>query len=151
VYCSLSISDLGNISNPSNNEIDANDTAVITSKVNITKRINFTLLATTTYGISDSLSVYSEACFQFLDTKINIIERDNVVWVVLVLFFGIFIGISITVICFILRVLREKRRKITVAPALIAAVMGKVSLKQYYSEEYIHRLTLPIITGGERG
>ena len=121
------ISNLGNISNPSNNQVDANDMAVITSKLDITKRINFTLLATTTYGISDSISVYSKVCFQFLDTKINVIERDNVVWVVLVLFFGIFIGISMTVICFILRVLKEKRRKKTVAPALIAAIMGKVS------------------------
>ncbi len=70
------------------------------------------------------------------------------VWVVLVLFFGIFIGISITVICFILRILRNKRRMRTVAPALIEAVMGKVSVV-IDSEEYI--LMLPIITGGERG
>ena len=131
------ISNLGNISNPSNNQVDANDTAVITSKLDITKRINFTLLATTTYGISDSLSVYSEACFQFLDIKINVIERDNVVWVVLVMFFGIFIGIFMTVICFILQVLRKKRRKKTVAPALIAAIMGKVSLYSIYQYNII--------------
>ena len=135
MYYRVSISNLGNIFNPSNNRIDENDTAVITSKLDITKRLNFTLLATTIYGISDSLSVYSKACFQFLDTKINIIERDNVVWVVLVLFFGIFIGISITVIGFILRILRKKRRKKTVAPALIAAIMGKVSL-HVVTEEY---------------
>ena len=128
MYCRVSISNLGNISNPSNNQVDENDTAVITSKLDITRRLNFTLLATTTYGISESLLVYSEACFQFLDAKINIIERDNVVWVVLVLFLGIFIGMSITVICFILQILRKKRRKKTVAPALISAIMGKVSL-----------------------
>ena len=132
----MSISNLGNVFNPSNNQVDENDTAVITSKLDITKRINFTLLATTTYGISDSLSVYSEACFQFLDTKINVIERDNVVWIVLVLFFGIFIGISMTVICFILRILRKKRRKRVVAPALIAAIMGKVSWQLVVTEEY---------------
>ena len=148
------ISNLGNISNPSNNQIDANDTAVITSKLDITKRTNFTLLATTTYGFSDSLSVYSEACFQFLDTKINVIERDNVVWVVLVLFFGIFIGIFMTVICFILQVLRKKRRKKTVAPALIAAIMGKVSLHSIYIILDIlcievYTLMLAIMTGGE--
>lgn len=128
MYYRISISNLGNIFNPSNNQVDKNDTAIITSKLDITKRLNFTLLAMTTYGISESLSVYSEACFHFLDTKINIIERDDVVWAVLVLFFGIFIGILITVICFILQVLRKKRRKKTVAPALIAAIMGKVSL-----------------------
>ena len=127
MYCRISISNMGNIFNPSNNEVDENDTAIITSKLDITKKLNFTLLATTSYGISESLSVYSEACFRFLDTKINIIERDNVLWVVLVLFFGIFIGISIVVICYILLILREKRKKKTVAPALIAAIMGTVS------------------------
>ena len=127
-YYRISISNLGNIFNPSNNQVDKNDTAIISSKLDITKRLNFTLLATTRYGNSESLSVYSEACFHFLDTKMNIIERDNVVWAVLLLFFGIFIGISITVVCFILQALRKKRRKKTVAPALIAAILGKVSL-----------------------
>ena len=146
MYYRISISNLGNIFNPSNNEVNENDTAVITSALDITKKLNFTLLAKTSYGITESLSIYSEACFRFLDTKINIIERDNPLWVVLILFFGIFVGVSIVVICYILHILKKKRRKKTIAPALIAAIMGTVSS---YIEVYIISPTLICILQGE--
>ena len=126
---SITISNLGNIFNPSNNIVDENDTAVITSRLNTTHRkLNFTIVAITTYdGNPEPLSVSSEACFRFMYTGVNIVEVDEYGWVVFVFFVGVIIGVvTVVIVHVVFVVLMTNEKTSTIAPALVAAVMGKV-------------------------
>ena len=126
-YCRITISNLGNIFNPSDNLADENDTAVITSKLELSQSLNFSILAITTYQGNDPVSISNEACIRFLETKINYIEIDDPLWPVMFLFIGILIGSSSVMVCLAAFVLKKKKRKRnTIAPALIAAIMDKV-------------------------
>lgn len=124
----ISISNLGNIFNPSDDTVDENDTAVIISTLALSRKLNFTILATTSYlGEPELVSISSEACYLFLDPKINVTEIDDFLWAIVFLFVGIFIGSCSILVCIAILTIRKKRKRNTVAPALIAAIMGAVS------------------------
>lgn len=93
------------------------------------RELNFTILAVTTYdGYPEPLSVSSDACFVFLEPRFNITEVVDVLLLLVIVFIGIIIGSCMTIILIAIFVLTSKRKKPTVAPALVAAIMGRVSV-----------------------
>ena len=122
---------MGNIFNPSDDTLDEKDTAVITSRLALSRKLNLTILARTSYkGEPELLSISNEACYLFLEPKINVTEIDDFFWAIVFLFVGIFIGSCSILVCFAILIIRKKRKRNTVAPALIAAIMGTVSTSE---------------------